>query len=138
MKCLATCSPSEFFKQTILLANKIAKWFDVNEIFEIRAKSPKYLAAPETATPEERADIIRKNAEIEKKQALENFLELINNMFDKNEKETLELLGLCCFVEPEHVDDYPMTEYLGCIMDMFEDDNVRRFFSFAAQIKVHR
>lgn len=138
MKSLATCNPSEFFKQTILLSNKIAKWFNDSKIFEIRAKTPKYITASPDSTPEERADIIRKNAEIEKKQALENFIELINNMFDANAKETLEILALCCFVEPEHVNDYPMTEYLGCIMDMFEDENVSRFFSFAAQIKVHR
>jgi hypothetical protein len=50
-------------------------------------------------------------------------------------QETLEVLALCCFVEPEHVDDYTMDEYMQCIMDMAQNKSVMNFFSLLAQVQ---
>lgn len=135
MKNLATCKPSEFVAQTAKIKDAVANWVEVIELVSIRATQPKYKVLPIDATPEERAEIINENAEIEKKQAMENVSKILDNMLAVHPQETLNVLALCCFVEPEHVDDYSIDEYLGCIMEMMQNKHIRDFFLLLAQIQ---
>lgn len=135
MKNLATCKPSEFVAQTAKIKTAVANWLDAIDLMKIRAIQPKYEVLPKDATPEERAEVIKKNAEIQRKQTMDNLSKILDNMLAEHPQETLEVLALCCFVEPSHVDDYTIDEYLQCIMDMMQNKSVMSFFSLLAQMQ---
>lgn len=138
MKNLANCTPSEFIKQTVRLKNIIPKWLDETEILKIRETKPKLVDIPKDATVEERNKIFDENAEIMNKQALDNFSKMIDSMFVEHPQETLEVLALSCFVEPEEVDKHTMDEYFCCIEEMLQAKSVVSFFSLLARQKTHQ
>lgn len=138
MKNLATCKPSEFVAQTAKIKDAVANWMEVIDFMAIRATQPKYEVLPLDATPEQRVEIVKKNAEIQKKQTMQNLSKLLDNMLAQHPQETLNVLALCCFVEPEHVDDYTIDEYFQCIMDMMQNKSVMNFFSLLAQIQTQQ
>jgi hypothetical protein len=133
MKNLATCKPTEFVAQTAKIKEAVSSWIDAIDLMKIRATQPKYETLPIDATPEQRADIIKKNAEIQKKQSWANISKILDNMLVEHPNETLEVLALCCFVEPEHVDEHSMDEYLSCVTEMFQNKSVTNFFYLLAQ-----
>lgn len=134
MKNLATCKPSEFVAQTAKIREAVASWLEVIDLQKIRNKKPVYEMLPAGATAEQKASVIKHNAELLKKQTTDNINEILDSMLAKHPQETLEVLALCCFVEPERVDDHPMDEYLECIMDMVENKAVLRFFSLLVRL----
>lgn len=119
MKNLATCKPSEFLKQCNRVRKNVEKWLTDTEIMEIRKRLP---VIPEDATPEE-----RKAAEL--KQANANINAMLDSILESHPDETLALLALCCFIEPEHADDNPVTDYLDAFSDMISNPSVLRFFT---------
>jgi hypothetical protein len=135
MKNLATCKPTEFVAQTAKIKEAVASWIDAIDLMKIRATQPKYETLPIDATPEQRAEIIKKNAEKQRKQTMQNLNKILDKMLVEHPKETLDVLALCCFVEPEHVDDYTIDEYFQCIMDMMQNKSVINFFSLLAQMQ---
>lgn len=135
MKNLATCKPTEFVAQTAKIKEAVSNWIDAIDLMKIRATQPKYETLPADSTPEQRAEIIKKNAELQRKQTMKNLNKILDKMLMEHPKETLDVLALCCFVEPEHVDDYTIDEYLQCIMDMMQNKSVINFFSLLAQMQ---
>ncbi len=134
MKNLATCKPTEFVAQTAKIRKAVANWIEIIDLMKIRNTLPAYRFVSKEASAEEKAEIIKYNAELKKKQAIDNFNMILENVLEKHPQETLEILALCCFVEPDHVDDYQMDEYLQCIMDMMQNKSVISFFSLLAQL----
>ena len=124
MKNLATCSPSEFFAQTVKVRHCAEGWLKATDILGIRKNLPKL---PENATDEEKRAALAE-------QAKANALRIFDAVFEDHPKETLDLLALCCFVEPENVDDYPIDEYLEALLDMAESKAVLRFFTFLTRL----
>ena len=135
MKNLATCKPSEFVAQTAKIKEAVANWIDAIDLMKIRATKPQYEVLPIDATPEQRAEVIKKNAEIQKKQTMDNLSKILDKMLAEHPQETLNVLALCCFVEPEHVDDYTIDEYFDCIIEMMQNKSVMNFFSLLAQMQ---
>lgn len=135
MKNLATCTPTEFVKQTAKIKNAVAKWLDITKILEIRQKTPAYKVAPKDATADEKAEVIRENALILRKQTMNNLNEIFEQVLVEHPQETLDLLALVCFVEPSEVDEHTMDEYLECILEMFQNKSVVSFFSLLAQMQ---
>lgn len=135
MKNLATCKPSEFIAQTAKIKNAVKNWVEVIDLMKIRATKPVYLAYPIDATKEEKERIFEQNEELKKKQAMENVNKILDNMLVSHPQETLNVLALCCFVEPEHVDDHSVDEYLQCIMEMVQNKSVVNFFSLLAHLQ---
>ena len=133
MKNLATCKPTEFVAQTAKIKDAVANWLEVIELMKIRATQPVYMMIPQDATPEEKGEILLKNEEIRKAQIVKNLQKILDNMLVKYPTETLNVLALCCFVEPEEVDNHTMDEYLECITDMLQNKSIMNFFSFLAQ-----
>lgn len=138
MKNLANCTPSEFIKQTVRLKDVVPKWIDATQILKIRSIKPKFIAVPNDATKEEKAEIEKENADILNKQVISNLSKMIDNMFVECPQETLEVLALSCFVEPENVDDHTMDEYMCCIEEMLQAKSVVNFFSLLAQQEMHQ
>ena len=134
MKNLANCKPSEFLKQTLRIKRNVEKWLTSDDIKEIRARLPEFENVTETMTPEEQGEILLRNKKKRDEQGMKNFLDILDIMLDKKFEETLSVLALCCFVEPETVDDYPLEDYLGSIADLIENPNVLRFFGSLAHL----
>lgn len=134
MKNLANCKPSEFLKQTLRIKRLVEKWLTSEDIKEIRKRLPEKEKILQTMTKEEQGEIMIRNQKAQKEQMMKNFMDILDIMLDKKFDETLAVIALCCFVEPENVDDYPLEEYLGSIADLLENPNVLRFFASLAQL----
>lgn len=134
MKNLANCKPSEFIAQTAKIKDAVKNWMDVTKVMSIRRKLPVYEVAPDGATAEERAEVIKRNAAKKQDQLIENLSEIVDQMLVEHPQETLNVLALCCFVEPDHVDDYTMDEYMECIFELIRSKSVVNFFTLLGQL----
>lgn len=124
MKNLANCKPSEFLTQTNKIRKSVSKWLADTDIVNIRKRLPQI---PDGATEEE------------KKKAMEeqvngNFNAILDAIMEEHPDETLELLALLCFVEPEHVDDHTVTEYLESFNELVTNRTVLDFFTSLMQL----
>ena len=124
MKNLATCKPSEFIRQTSRVKKSVEKWLKATDIMEIRKTLP---AFDENMTKEER------NAALQK-QGRENFSKILDVIMDEHPDETLELLALLCFVEPEDIDNHEVSEYLESVSELLSSKAVVSFFSSLMQL----
>lgn len=130
MKNLANCSPSEFIAQTVKIKRVASKWLKEIAWAEIIKQNKKeYEVAESDATAKERAEFIKKNAEIQKENRMDKFSKLFDNAFEKYPEDTLAVLALSCFVEPENVDDHPMSDYFDCLTEMMCNKAVTNFFT---------
>lgn len=118
MKNLANCTPREFLRQTNKIRKAVAKWLSLTEIGKIRGTLP---AIPEDASDDEKQALI-------KEQAIKNANKALDIIMDEHPDETLELLALLCFVEPEDVDNHKMSEFLGAFSELINDSEVIGFF----------
>ena len=134
MKNLATCKPSEFLKQTLRIKRLVEKWLTSEDIAEIRKRLPKKEAILNTMTKEEQGEVLLRNQKAQQSQMMKNFMDILDIMLDKKFDETLAVIALSCFVEPENVDDYTIDDYLGSLSDMLENRNVIRFFASVAHL----
>lgn len=124
MKTLANCTPREFLKQTNKIKNAAKDWLTKTDIQGIRSRLPKI---DEGMSKEEKKKAFQA-------QAMENAMDILDAILDKNPDETIKILCLCCFIEPEDADNHTMSEYLGCIADVLLDDNVASFFVSLASL----
>lgn len=134
MKTLANCTPSEFLKQTTKLRKAAARWLKDTDIINIRKRIPIFTMVPKDATPEQKTEIVRENEKLKTEQALKNFDAILEAAFELHPDETLEILALCCFVDPEHVDDHPMTFYLSAFTEIIQDKAIMSFFTSLTQL----
>lgn len=124
MKNLANCKPSEFLRQTVKIKKSVEKWLKLTDLMNIRKRKPVF---PETVTEAEKAEIL-------KGQIRENATAMFESVFEEHPDETLEVLALMCFVEPDHVDDYPVKEYLKAFTELINDEDVLSFFTSLAHL----
>lgn len=137
MKNLANCKPSEFLAQTNRLRKTAERFLTVTDIMNIRKRLPKGM--PELTADlsvDETEAVKKKRKEMVSAQVRKNLGAIFDAILEEHPAETLELLALCCFVEPTNVDDHTMSEYLGAILDMAEDENVMRFFTLLTHLEV--
>ena len=130
MKNLANCKPSEFLKQTNKIRKSVEKWLTVTDIMNIRKRMPEDM--PEMnkdMSMEEGKIILEKRQEMMAEQSRRNLSAMLDAMLDEHPDETLEILGLCCFVEPKEIDNHTVSEYLLSINELLSDEAVRDFFS---------
>lgn len=132
LKTLATCKPSEFVRQTNRIKKSVEKWLTDTDIINIRRRMPVLEAVPADATVEEKAAIFGRNKEQTAKQARKNISAMLDAILEDHPEETLELLGLCCFVEPENVDDHTVSEYLEAFNSLINEKAVIDFFTSLA------
>lgn len=134
MKNLANCKPSEFLKQTLRIKRNVEKWLTSEDVTEIRKRLPDLEKETDSMSEEEKGELLVRNAEKLREQGMKNFLDILEVMLDKKFEETLSVLALSCFVEPNDVDNYEMEEYFGAIADLLENSNVLRFFVSLARL----
>lgn len=133
MKNLANCKPSEFLKQTNKIKKAVEKWLTDTDILNIRKNAPKLDVISPEWSKEERERVFRENKRKMEQQSNENLSKMLDAILDKHPDETLELLALLCFVEPDKVDDYPISDYLEAISDMISNEAVIGFFTSLAR-----
>lgn len=119
MKNLANCKPSEFLVQTNKIRKSVEKWLKLTDIPNIRKNVP---PVKEGQTKEERKAELAKASK-------ENLNKIFDAVLEEHPQETLELLGLLCFVEPENVDDYPVSFYIQNFNEIVSDEAVIGFFT---------
>ena len=119
MKTLANCTPREFLTQTIKIKNAVSKWLTDTDIMAIRKRTPVIADGMSKAEKDEAYT----------KQGLSNLSAMYDEIAGRHPDETLELLALLCFTEPDKVDEHPMTEYLTAISDMLGSEAVTGFFT---------
>lgn len=119
MKNLANCKPSEFLVQTNKIRKSVEKWLKLTDIPNIRKNVP---PIKEGQTKEERRAELAKASK-------ENLNKIFDAVLEEHPQETLELLGLLCFVEPENVDDYPVSFYIQNFNEIINDESVIGFFT---------
>ena len=119
MKNLANCKPSEFLAQTNRIRKSVSKWLTDTDVVNIRKRMPKL---SEDATDEEQKQAYEKQISI-------NFDAIMDAILEEHPQETLELLALMCFVEPENADDHEVTEYLESFSELIGNKAVISFFT---------
>jgi len=134
MKNLANCKPSEFLAQTFKIKKSLQEWLDVTKLMEIRKNKPQGLINLDGLTGEERENAIKENKKKAQEQLKKNLADILDKMLNENAEKTLEVLALCCFVDPADVDNYPMSDYLDSLGELISDKGVLNFFSSLVQL----
>ena len=62
-------------------------------------------------------------------QAKKNLSAMLDAVLEKYPNGTLEVLGLCCFIEPEDVDNHEVSEYLTAFTEIINNEAVLGFFT---------
>ena len=134
LKTLVDCKPSEFLKQTNRIRKSVEKWITDTDIMNIRKRIPVLEKVADGATLEQKAEAVSRNNERRREQARKNLSAMLDAMLEQYPDETLEVLALCCFVEPENVDDYSVSEYLSAVGKIVSDEAVLGFFISLARL----
>lgn len=136
MKNLANCKPSEFLAQTYKMKGRVEKFFREIEFGKIRAQVPEIVPVPSGASEEEVEKITAENKRRMRSKGLENAMQVLDAALSTNAEDTLALLAMSCFVEPENVDDHPIGFYLEAFSEIMSDSAVISFFTSLAQLGV--
>lgn len=121
-KNLANCTPKEFMVQTRLIKHAVEKWITDTEILKIRQNMPQI---PDDMPDEDQRKLIEK-------QQKENLSRMLDAIMDEHPDETVELLGLLCFVPKDEINNYPMGYYLESLTELLNDQAVWSFFTSLA------
>ena len=62
------------------------------------------------------------------KQGRENMSRIFDAIAGEHPQETMELLALCCFVEPEQIDEHETGDYLDALAEMMGHRATLSFF----------
>ena len=124
MKNLANCKPTEFLVQTNKIRKSVEKWLTLTDSRNIRKNVP---PLKEGQSKEERkAELV--------KASKENLNRILNAALEEHPKETVELLGMICFLEPEEADNQPISFYLQAACEIMNDEAVLGFFTSLANL----
>lgn len=132
MKNLANCKPSEFLRQTSRIRKAVANWLTVTEIMEIRRRLPKLVRVTDDM---DEAQVAAENRRRTQEQIRKNAMDILAAVLDDHPEETLEILALLCFVEPEQVDDHSVEEYLEAFTELISNQTVINFFGSLARLE---
>lgn len=124
MKTLANCNPKEFLRQTNRIRRSAENWLKLTDIMEIRKRKPDI---PSDATKEETRAAYRA-------QMAKNANAMLDAMLEEHLDETVELLGLVCFVEPHDLENHSMTEFLSAFNEIIGNQEVLDFFISLARL----
>lgn len=133
MKNLANCTPIEFLKQTNRIRKSVEKWLTDTQILEIRKNVPELMKINKDMPDEERVRIFTENKRLMEEASRTNLFKMLDAVLEEHPEETLELLALCCFFEPEDANNHTIEEYLDAFSDLIGNASVMGFFTSLAQ-----
>lgn len=127
IKTLSTCTDIEFLRQTNKIRHAVKEWLDVTDIMKVYCRTADIEEIP--VGDEAKAEVIReKNKKLIRDQFMKNLDEILDSILEKHPEETLKVLRLCCFVDPDD-DSHKVTYYLGAFSQMMGDQDVIDFFT---------
>lgn len=130
-KNLVTCKPSEALAQMCRIRDLLEKWLKDIELSKLFEEIPEVVKITPNMTDDEKKDAINKNSTLLLDTIKTKGLMLFDNALKKYPEETLAVLALSCFVEPENVDDYTMGDYINALAEMKNDKATAGFFTLA-------
>ena len=133
-KTLVNCKPSEFLAQTMKIKKSVERWLTDTDILNIRSEKPILEPVPIDATVEKKAEIYAINKKRFEEQARKNVSKMLDAILEAHPEETLEVMALCCFIEPAEVDNYTMRDFLVPINSLLNDEAVIDFFTSLASL----
>ena len=133
-KNLANCKPKEFLKQTYKIKQSVQKWLTDTDVMNIRKHLPEMIKITDGMTADQKESAQKENEKRINDQIMKNGMSILDSMLDTHADETLEILALCCFVEPSDIDNYSMSYYLSNIADLLSDPGVVSFFTSLARL----
>lgn len=126
IKTLANCTDIEFLQQTNKIRHAVQNWLTVTDIVNIKNRMAETKAIPKD---EEQAQIVRENnIELVRQQTMKNIDDILDSILEDHPEETLKVLRLCCFVDPDD-DSHKITYYLGAFSQMMKNQEVIDFFT---------
>lgn len=128
MKNLANCKPTEFFAQTNKIRKAVQKWITVTNLMEIRRRVPKIETQRGEVTKEALAESIEQRKTAFAEQALKNTFDILEQALEVHPQETMAIIALVCFVDPEDIDNYQVSDYLDSIAELITNRSVVNFF----------
>ena len=135
-KNLVTCKPTEFLRQTNRIRKSAEKWMKATGVMEIRRHKPEGLREiTKEMSKEEVATLKAENARKIADQSRKNLHDIIVAAIEDHPDETLEILALACFVEPEDIDNDRVSFYLANLSDILADEDVLSFFTSLAPLE---
>ena len=137
MKTLATCKPTEFLSQANKIKKYAEKWIKDTKIIEIYERQPTLETVPADGTVEEKREAFNRNKQKAKEQTRQNLSDIFDSILETNPDETMTLIALCCFVEPNDIDNHKVGEYLTAIAELIGDEAVISFFTSLARLGVN-
>lgn len=145
MKTLANCNAVDFLTQTNKIRKAVAKWLTDTDILNIRKNVPempqlKPLEYPKDVSDDEkeklfdeyqkeREKVLEGHEKAKREQVKKNLMEMLDKALDEFPMETLEILGMVCFVDKKDLEKTKGIDLLNGAMDAFADDEVVRFFT---------
>lgn len=129
MKTLANCNAVDFLTQTNKIRKAVAKWLTDTDIMNIRKHLPPAPALKEGMEQDEVDKVMAEHKKALEAQSKQNLTDMLNAVLDEHPQETLEILGLVCFVEPKDVGKMRGIELLNAGLDALTDPEVLRFFT---------
>lgn len=134
MKNLANCTPREFFAQSVKIKKSVEEWLDVTKIMDLRKIKPANLIKVDGLSGEAKVKAIEENKRLWKEQSKKSLSILFDRMLDENAEKTIEVMALCCFVDPADIDNHTMSEYFKAIGELISDEGVLSFFISLVQL----
>lgn len=120
MKTLANCSDMEFLRQTNRIRKYAESWLKNTGVLEIRRRE---LPKPdESLTDEEKQEAYRRSA----KSRLDDMLDAA---LEEHTEETVKLLRMMCFIDPEDDTQLTGTQILKAASDMIDNQDILDFFT---------
>lgn len=116
-------------KQTNRIRKSVERWLTDTDIMNIRKRIPHREIAPLNATPEQEAEVAERNKKAMNDQMRANFTAMLDAILEDHAEETVEIMALCCFIEPQDIDNHPMSEYLKAMTELMNDESVVGFFT---------
>ena len=129
MKNLANCTPIEFLKQTNKIRHEVESWLKDTKILDIRKNRPDLIDLKPSMTDDEMKEAKAENTKRTREQIRKNISDMLDAALDQYTEQTLRLLALMCFVEPEDANSHKPIEYLNAFTEIISDKDVLDFFT---------
>ena len=134
LKTLVTCNPREFLMQTNRIKDSLEKWLTLTDVMNIRKRAAALEMVPQDGTMEERAAVFERNKKASTDQAMRNLSAMWDAISKEHPDETLELMALCCFIEPVEIENYQMRDVFIAFNSLIKDRAMIDFFTSLASL----
>ena len=134
IKTIANCKPTEFLRQTAKIRRAVERWLKLTDIIGILKEVAPQTATTESMTDAEKTKITAQNAWARRENFKRKISKALDVIMEEHPDETIKILALCCFIEPEKADDYEVSYYLKALTTLISDDTVIDFFISLAKL----